>query len=316
LLTKLSGASDPHHFRAPGMRRHLLNKIVHHKCSAMKKVLVPTDFSDNSKHALRIAAQIAARAGAVLEIMHANTALAYAPPLPEYAGTVQYNLDDYYEQATTELFNLKTEIAAIPGNERLQIETRIEEGFLHSSINRVATEDQADLIVMGTKGATGAVEFLVGSNTEKVIRTCVCPILAIPITSGDQFEPKRVVLASTLQIDQVAAFKALAAWQAIFPFEVRVLYLNNPAGFGNNDEIDQAVSNFAEKAGLTNVATHVSNNTFNEEASILQFVKEINADLIVMATHQRQGLSHLVFGSLTEDTVNHANTPVLAVPLR
>lgn len=282
----------------------------------MKKILVPTDFSENSKHALRIAAKLATRLGATLEIMHANTALAYAPPLPEYAGTVQYNLDDYYEQVTTELFNLKTELIAEPGNVSLQIETRIEEGFLHSSINRVAGEDNVDLIIMGTKGATGAVEFLVGSNTEKVIRTCVCPILAIPGTAGDAFEPKTVVLASTLQIDQFPAFKALAAWQEFFPFEVQVLYLNNPAGFGNNDEIDQAVANFAEKAGLKNVSANISNNTFNEEASILHFAKEVKADLIVMATHQRQGLSHLVFGSLTEDTVNHSDTPVLAVPLR
>jgi nucleotide-binding universal stress UspA family protein len=282
----------------------------------MKKILVPTDFSENSKHALRIAARLAAQLEATLEIMHANTALAYAPPLPEYAGTVQYNLDDYYEQATTELFNLKTELIAELGNEKLQIETRIEEGFLHSSINRVSEEDKIDLIVMGTKGATGAVEFLVGSNTEKVIRTCICPILALPGTAGDRFAPKTVVLASTLQLDQLPAFKALASWQTIFPFEVQVLYLNNPAGFDNNAEIDQAVANFAEKAGLKNVTSNVSNNTFNEEASILHFAKEIKADLIVMATHQRQGLSHLVFGSLTEDTVNHSDIPVLAVPLR
>jgi nucleotide-binding universal stress UspA family protein len=282
----------------------------------MKKILVPTDFSENSKHALRIAARLAAKLGATLEIMHANTALAYAPPLPEYAGTVQYNLDDYYEQATTELFNLKTELIAELGNERLQIETRIEEGFLHSTINRVSDEDKIDLIVMGTKGATGAVEFLVGSNTEKVIRTCICPILALPATAGDRFEPVTVVLASTLQLDQLPAFKVLASWQKIFPIDVQVLYLNNPAGFDNNGEIDQAVANFAEKAGLNNVTSNVSNNTFNEEASILHFAKDIKADLIVMATHQRQGLSHLVFGSLTEDTVNHSDIPVLAVPLR
>lgn len=283
---------------------------------AMKKVLVPTDFSDNSKHALRIAAGIASRFGATLEILHANTAIAYAPPLPEYSGAVQYNLDEYYEQATTELFNLKNELMADPAFVNLSVETRIEEGFLHSAINRVADEDGVDLVVMGTKGANGAVEFLVGSNTEKVIRSCHCPVLAIPVTAPDSFEPKKVVLASTLQINQLGAFKNVAAWQTVYPFEVQVLYMNNPAGFDSNEEIEQATSNFAEKAGVQNVSTHVSNNTFNEEASILQFAKENQNDLIVMATHQRQGFSHLVFGSLTEDTVNHSNKPVLAVPIK
>ena len=48
---------------------------------------------------------------------------------------------------------------------------------------------------------------------------------------------------------------------------------------------------------------------------ISDVVKRENIDLIIMATHQRQGLSHLVFGSITEDTVNHSHIPVLAVPV-
>lgn len=44
-------------------------------------------------------------------------------------------------------------------------------------------------------------------------------------------------------------------------------------------------------------------------------IDQYNVDLIAMATHQRQGLSHVIFGSITEDTVNHSDIPVLAVPV-
>lgn len=281
----------------------------------MKKILVPTDFSENAKHAVRIAAAIAAKNNAQMEIVHANTAVAYAPPLPEYYAPEQYNLADYNEVAADELYALKQEIANIKGVEKVGIETRIEEGFLYSAIRRVAEEDGADLIVMGTKGATGAVEFFVGSNTEKVIRTAPCPVLAVPISSGD-FIPQVVVLATTLRPDQAQVFEVLAKWQEHYPFQVKVLYLNNPAGLDSDEDIQKAVETFAAKAWLKDATAYTTGNTFNEEASILSFAHEHNADLIVMGTHQRQGLSHLLFGSLTEDTVNHSDIPVLSVPLR
>jgi nucleotide-binding universal stress UspA family protein len=282
----------------------------------MKKILVPTDFSNNSKQALQVAAALAARFNAQLEILHTNTAIAYAPVLPEYGGATQYELDDYYEMATSELYNLKTELTSQPGYNNLRIETRIEEGFLHSSIRRVCEDDQVDLVVMGTKGATGAVEFFVGSNTEKVIRTAICPVLAIPESNHSDFNVKKVVLATTLKADQAIAFKTLAAWQQVFPFEVQVLYLNNPAGFDTNEQIETVAAQMATQWGLKHVSAHVSSNTFNEESSILQFAREQEASMIVMATHQRQGLSHLLFGSLTEDTVNHSDMPVLSIPIR
>ncbi|MCK6691653.1 MAG: universal stress protein, partial [Thermoanaerobaculia bacterium] len=105
---------------------------------------------------------------------------------------------------------------------------------------------------MGTKGATGATEFFVGSNTEKVIRTSPCPVLAVPENSGE-FELKTVVIPTTLRKGQEIVFQAVAEWQKYYPFEVKVLYLNNPAGFDTNEEIEKNAHAFAEKAGLKKV---------------------------------------------------------------
>ena len=280
----------------------------------MKKILVPTDFSNNSKHALNIAASIAERVKGRMEILHTNTAVAYAPPLPDYYVPEAYDMTEYYENAAEELFNLKRELMGSGNYDDVKIETVVEEGFLYSTVRRIAEEDRADLIVMGTKGATGTTEFFVGSNTEKVIRTSPCPVLVVPENSG-AFQLKTVVLPTTLRNDQAGVFKALAEWQKLFHFDVKVLYLNNPGGFDTNEEIEKAIRTLADAAGLKKVTPFISGNTFNEEASILQFAAQENADLIVMGTHQRQGLSHLLFGSLTEDTANHSDIPVLSVPL-
>jgi len=280
----------------------------------MKKVIIPTDFSANSKRALRIAAKVAQKSGAGLSILHTNVAVAYAPVLPEYEFSGVYNMQDYYDMAADEFRHMKQELVAEPEFGQLKIDTRIEEGMLHSSIRRVTEDETADLIVMGTKGASGAMEFFVGSNTEKVIRTAPCPVLAVPEGSGD-FNPKVVVLASTLSEDQAPAFRYLAEWQKYWPFKVEVLYLNNPGLFGSKKQIDVIAADLAERTGLHKVSTFININTFNEEATILEFAQQEKADLIVMATHQRQGLSHLLFGSITENTSNHSSIPVLCVPV-
>ncbi|MCB0528657.1 MAG: universal stress protein [Lewinellaceae bacterium] len=278
----------------------------------MQKILVPVDFSKNAKHALRVAAAIAKKHDAWLEILHVNTAVAYAPAMPEYPGLSSFDMTGYYDTVASEFKQLKKEMdAEFPG---LKIETRTEEGILFSTLRRVAEEDSVGLIVMGTKGATGAIEFFVGSNTEKVIRTAPCPVLAVPEDSGT-FDLKSVVLASTLDEEQFPAFLQLASWQKQWPFRVHILYLNNPGLFGSDDDINKTALDFAQRAGLHDVQVSGSYSTFNEEASIVQFARQENADMIAMGTHQRRGLSHLLFGSLTEDTANHSPIPVLSIPV-
>lgn len=281
----------------------------------MQRFLLPTDFSENASHALRVAATLATKVKAKLELIHINTAVAYSPPLPEYYGGDLYDTTEYYETAARELHNIKKEITESPDFAGLEMETRIEEGFLFSSVRRIAEEDKVDLVVMGTKGASGVNEFFIGSNTEKVIRTAPCAVLTVPEKSGE-FNPKVVVMPTTLRKDQAPVFEWIAQLQKVFPLKVKVLYLNNPADLDDDKEIEKTVQGFADAAGLRDVETFGSTSTFNEESAILSFAQEQKADLIAMVTHQRKGLSHLLFGSLTEDAANHSDIPVLSIPAR
>lgn len=281
----------------------------------MKKILVPTDFSPNSKNALHIAAEIAVKNGAAIELLHANVATIYSMPLSEYAMTEDYGTDqEYDESAARALEKMKFELYDNPAFAKLKVDIRVEEGYLHSCIRNVAAEDGVDLVVMGTKGASGMQEFLVGSNTEKVIRTAPCPVLAIP-EGIKNFELKMVLLPSTLKDDQKSIFRYLAAWQKNFGFNVKVLYLNNPAGFPTDGSAEARKNRLSEAAGLVKPEVIVAMGSFFEDSTILSVADQYDVDMIAMATHQRHGLSHVFFGSVTENTVNHSNIPVLAVPV-
>lgn len=282
----------------------------------MKKILVPIDFSPNSKNALKVAAEIAHKSGAALEILHVNLASIYSAPLSEYVAVSKYVVDDqqYDESAAGELEKLKLELFSNPEYAKINITLRVEDGYLHTSVRNVAKDDAVDLVVMGTKGASGLGEFLLGSNTEKVIRTSPCPVLAVP-ENTENFGPKVVLLPSTLKNDQAGVFKYLAQWEKMFNFLVKVLYLNNPSSLPTDGSAEARKNRFAEAAGLQKTDVIMTTESFFEDNTILGAADQCNAEMIVMATHQRQGLSHVLFGSITEDTVNHSHIPVLAVPI-
>lgn len=282
----------------------------------MKKILVPVDFSQGSKNALYVAAEIAHKSGATLEMLHVNLAAIYSAPFSEYVAATDYVAEDqkYDAAAESEMVKLKQELLANPQYANLNITSRVEEGYLHNTLNNVAKEDDVDLIVMGTKGASGLSEFLIGSNTEKVIRTAPCPVLAVP-ERIKQFSINRVLLPSTLKSDQSGVFQYLAHWDKLFDFTVKVLYLNNPSGLPTDGSAEAQKNRLAEAAGLRKTDVIVTSGTFFEDNAIVVAADVCNADMIVMATHQRKGLSHFLFGSITEDTVNHSDIPVLAVPI-
>lgn len=282
----------------------------------MKKILVPIDFSNYSKNALYVAASIAQKSGATLELLHVNLAAIYSVPFSEYAAGANFVVEDdnYDSSAATVLEKMKLELMGMPAYAGLNITTRVEEGYLHTTVRNVAQEDSVDLVVMGTRGATGMGEFLVGSNTEKVIRTAPCPVLAVPEQIHD-FNPKMVLLPTTLKADQGGVFHYLAEWEKVYDFHVKALYLNNPSGLPTDGSAEAQKNRLAEAAGLKKTDVIITSGTFFEDNAILVAADMCSADMIVMATHQRQGLSHFLFGSITEDTVNHSHIPVLAFPI-
>lgn len=282
----------------------------------MKKILVPIDFSDNSKNALRVAAGIAQKSGATLEMLHVNLTTIYSAPVPEFAAFNNLAIDNsvYEAEAAKALDRLKHDVFSTPSYAGVHVVTRIKEGFFHTVVNQIAKDDKVDLIVIGTKGASGLDEFLVGSNTEKIIRTAPCPVLSVP-NGTTTFEPKVVLMPSTLKDEQSSVFKYLASWDKLYNFHLKVLYLNNPAWQASDDAAEVQKNAFAKAADLKNVDSLITNPAIYEDNSILGAAEQNHADLIVMGTHQRKGLSHFFFGSITEDTVNHSHIPVLAVPI-
>jgi len=140
-----------------------------------RKILVPVDFSAHSAQAVRMAASIARRYEASLEIIHVYEPLAY--PLPEgYVMLTQKQLDTLFAELERQL-RLAQEAAVAEG--ALQVETHARQGLAVAEICDFARDGGFDLIVMGTHGRKGLEHFLLGSVAERVLRTAPCPVLAV-----------------------------------------------------------------------------------------------------------------------------------------
>jgi len=137
-------------------------------------VLHPTDFSERSRHALRLAGALARDYGARLVVLHAEL-----PPTVVYGeGALPLDPEITYREAREELNRL-----TVPDGD-VRAERRFEEGDPAGTILRVARELPADLIVMGTHGRTGLARLLMGSVAEQVVRKASCPVLTVTTPSA------------------------------------------------------------------------------------------------------------------------------------
>lgn len=140
----------------------------------IKHILCPVDFSDTSEHSLRYAIDLASKLGATIELVHVYQLPSYA--LPDGAVLVQ---PEIVSSLTTELERQMAELVRRYCGHGVELRGRITEGMAFAEIDRVAQEDNADLVVMGTHGRTGMKHLLLGSVAERVVRISKVPVLTV-----------------------------------------------------------------------------------------------------------------------------------------
>jgi universal stress protein A len=134
-----------------------------------RKILFPTDFSHTGDKALDLATSLARQRDAVLLIVHVEE-----PPAAYGGGEMYYGMPD---PATEDLKKMLSEI--VPNDPQVRHEHRLITGDPATAIARVAEEEGAELIVMGTHGRTGLLRLLMGSVAEAVVRRAPCPVLTL-----------------------------------------------------------------------------------------------------------------------------------------
>lgn len=271
----------------------------------MKKILVPTDFSEHAEYALRVAAQIAKKVNAEIFLLHMLELPSQMSDMATKGAEgpeIIFAIKKVREQF--ELAKEKPYLEGIPITEAVQF-AKAFEGIIESS-----KKNGIDLIVMGSHGVSGFEEMFVGSNTEKVVRTSEIPVLVVK--SDVQIASlKKLVFASDFSSEIEDAFPKALNFAEMLGVELHMLMVNTPNNFKTTAASEALMADFASRYGLANQVRLHTYNDENLEAGILNFTDKINADLIGICTHGRTGLSHFFNGSLSEDVVNHSKKAVV-----
>lgn len=270
----------------------------------MKKILVPTDFSKEAEYALKVAAQFANTFGSeiyllhLLELpMHGVDALSTYSELPE---TMYF----------MELANQKLEVLmASDYLEGLKIHVTIKPDNPFSGIIEKCKEHHIDMVVMGSHGTSGMMEIFMGSIAEKVVRHSDIPVMVIK-KDHDNFKVKNFVFASDFKKESKHTYEQAIEIAQLFDAKIHLLMVNTASNFMTTVNAKNRIQEFVEGIPFENYTITVYNDE-SIEAGILNFSRDIDADLIGISTHGRQGLLHFINGSISEDLVNHAKRPVI-----
>jgi len=288
----------------------------------MKKILVPTDFSDQAHAALDLAAELARINNSellLLNVLDVPGGHAFTPGGssfnvmggPAYAG----ELDNVY---VVELHNkTKEKLQDIIDSEKfndIDIRYKLQLGNPYHNISEEITKNNVDLVVMGTRGASGIEEVLIGSNTEKVVRLAKCPVLTVK-EKVSATSLKNIVFASNFTEEEDNVIAELKKMQKMLDAKLHLVKINTPSNFETQRQINKEINAFVEKYKLENYTINIYNDSV-EEDGIVYFSEDINADMIALATHGRTGFMHLLSGSIAEDVVNHSKRPVWTYTLK
>ncbi|MGA1226153.1 MAG: universal stress protein [Tamlana sp.] len=273
----------------------------------MKKIIVPIDFSKHSEYALKTAVKLAKKYNSEVLALHM---LEMSDLMLTASDGLQYEKANFFIKLSEQKFEkfLKKDYL-----KDIKVTPIIKHFKVFSEVDDVAKKHNADLIVMGSHGASGMKEFFVGSNTERVVRNADIPVLVVKNKDIDvNFET--VVFACDFSEDCIKPYiNALKMFNKI-KSKIYFVYVNLPnERFLSSVEIEKRVVNFFTKAdgSLDKMGDVHYISDYTVEEGILNFSLKIGADIIAVPTHRKKGLAHFFQGSIGEDIANHANLPVM-----
>lgn len=308
-------------------------KIPPKSAAAVDTILVPVDFSAASAKALHYACTLAKAFGARLQLLHVDEAGIDAPALalafPIAPGGQLRRLEQFAAGISLPTRGLRCHVRA---------------GRAFDEVCKAARELSADLIICGTHGYRGMARFFLGSTAERIVQHCSSPVLIVREHEREFVAPRRGrtkgngrsvrldrILVGTdfsensrhALVHAVALAKRFGAelvlTNAIYPqyYATNAEYL--PFDYGSllaetRREAKADIAKLVKEARFGEVSCRTRIEDGHPGETLVKVAEEERADLIVLATHGRTGLPHVLLGSTAQHVVRHAHCPVLVIP--
>jgi nucleotide-binding universal stress UspA family protein len=275
----------------------------------IEKILIPIDFSETSLLAIQHAAFTAQLFKADLVLLHVVEKHweKFSIIAPEVRVETPSNLVDLIEK---KLENIAADIRSKFGVKSVCITS---DGNIFSEVISISKEHSIDLIFMGTHGASGFVDFFIGSNTYKVVTESICPVISVQTNTKklgftDILLPIDDSIHSRQKVNQAIV---LAKHYASRIHIVGLADSNNEVDIKKFDlKLDQ-IEEYLKKCEIPSTRAVIKGK--NQAKITYDYAKSINADLIVIMTDQEESITGRLMGTYAQQIINHSKIPVMSI---
>lgn len=273
----------------------------------MKNILLPTDFSENSKNAVNFALKFFEGQTCTFYILNSQKPSGYitadvlygAPGTSVYEGILNDN--------KKELEKMVQFCESISEKENFSFVPKIDFDNIVDAVNQAVALNKIELIIMGSNGATGAAEVVFGSNTLKVIRNVDCPVIVVP--EGYSFEKINSVLLS-LNYQYVVSNKSLSVVSEIVKkheaflkiLEIEEENIELATKRNQSEEVFKEIG--FERFAIKNIPASIAINAFEQLIPI---------QLHAMVVERKSFLNRFIFGSETSKISYGSPVPLLVL---
>ncbi|MCC5915878.1 MAG: universal stress protein [Cryomorphaceae bacterium] len=267
----------------------------------MQTIIFPTDFSKGAKYAFDFAVAIAQKTGAQVIALNAYD-LPYAETIMTHSllDVMKKNAEEAMEKVSEQLkeAGVKHKILVQMGNPIRVVKEAVE-------------EFKADIVVLGTKGASGLEEVLIGSNAAAILHNVDCPVLSIP--KGSTFNTvDTIVYGSDFRSKKSGkALRELKAVAELFNAKIIVTHVvvNYQIDKETIAEAKARISPILEGVNHTFEVIHAE----SVEDGLLEFAATQGADMVALMSKNYSFFEGLFHRSLSSKVAYHASIPYLAL---
>lgn len=284
------------------------------KTIEMQKILVPTDFSDISENAAKLAADLASKFNAQLHLVNFTP----HPFGSTFSVTGEVGGNEEIDFFTIELLKKNRQrIMALAEKygQNCEAHYHIYDEEFEDGFEPYIRDQDIDLVVMGTSGESTATEFFTGNHTEQMIQRASCPVISLK-GNYDSSDFTNIVLGIDLQHDKEDNYSRAAKIINKFAsglgakiHAVHVADLN-----ADNDAIRPKVQAFVDKYQFGDCTIDITQNN-DKEDGLLSYSYANSADILVTMTHEDGGFFSFFTKSTAEDLSKSSPIPVMAINL-
>ncbi|MGY0036476.1 universal stress protein [Pedobacter sp. NJ-S-72] len=286
----------------------------------MKKILIPTDFSVPAENAVRYAVQLAKMLEADVLLCNAIKVPAEAP----MAAQVVWPLMDYAtlkQEAASELDALVKKLCDPDNLEDTQkkcprITYESNTGTVYDVVHSLVKEREVDLVVMGMAGASGVIQFLLGSNSKDMIEKADFPVLFVPYSASFK-NISKIVFATNFDSRELGPLKQLVNLASSLNAEITITHITDKEidkSSRQQHKMDVFMSDVIEKINHPKKIKYEKIWNIAVDNGLNWIISQEDIDMVAIVHHHHPVLRRIFKGSHTQKLSRQIEVPLLVFP--